>query len=151
MTARIQLPRAKGSRMPVDTVKVDRATRWGNPWKVGAPGEVRFHLLGALRTQPVTANLTATEAVDAYVCWLIGYAIPRNLRPAYVSQSGDRAFWDHMAARRRTIFSHIHMLRGKDLACWCKPGATCHADVLLALANCDPRQMTDTLQQMRTT
>lgn len=26
-------------------------------------------------------------------------------------------------------------LRGKDLACWCKPGAPCHADVLLHLAN----------------
>lgn len=26
-------------------------------------------------------------------------------------------------------------LRGKNLACWCKPGAPCHADVLLKIAN----------------
>ena len=26
-------------------------------------------------------------------------------------------------------------LRGKDLACWCKPGEPCHADVLLEVAN----------------
>lgn len=26
-------------------------------------------------------------------------------------------------------------LRGKNLACWCKPGTACHADVLLRLAN----------------
>lgn len=26
-------------------------------------------------------------------------------------------------------------LRGKNLACWCKPGAPCHADVLLEVAN----------------
>lgn len=26
-------------------------------------------------------------------------------------------------------------LRGKNLACWCKPGQPCHADVLLKLAN----------------
>jgi hypothetical protein len=26
-------------------------------------------------------------------------------------------------------------LRGKNLACWCKPGALCHADVLIELAN----------------
>lgn len=26
-------------------------------------------------------------------------------------------------------------LAGKDLACWCKPGEPCHADVLLAIAN----------------
>src|SRR5208283_4741299 len=25
--------------------------------------------------------------------------------------------------------------RGKNLACWCKPDAPCHADVLLELAN----------------
>lgn len=26
-------------------------------------------------------------------------------------------------------------LRGKDLACWCKPGEACHGDVLLEIAN----------------
>jgi hypothetical protein len=26
-------------------------------------------------------------------------------------------------------------LRGKHLACWCKPGLACHADVLLEIAN----------------
>lgn len=26
-------------------------------------------------------------------------------------------------------------LRGKDLACWCKEGTPCHADILLELAN----------------
>ena len=26
-------------------------------------------------------------------------------------------------------------LKGKDLICWCKPGAPCHADVLLDVAN----------------
>jgi len=26
-------------------------------------------------------------------------------------------------------------LRGKNLACWCAPGASCHADILLDLAN----------------
>ena len=31
-------------------------------------------------------------------------------------------------------------LRGKNLACWCKPGEPCHADVLLELANETARQ-----------
>ncbi|MEI8288632.1 MAG: DUF4326 domain-containing protein [Verrucomicrobiota bacterium] len=26
-------------------------------------------------------------------------------------------------------------LQGKNLACWCKPGSPCHADVLLEIAN----------------
>lgn len=29
----------------------------------------------------------------------------------------------------------VATLRGKNLACWCKLGAPCHADVLLELAN----------------
>jgi hypothetical protein len=35
---RVQLSRAKGWRMPPNTVKVDRTTRWGNPFPVGAEG-----------------------------------------------------------------------------------------------------------------
>jgi hypothetical protein len=35
---RIRLSRAKGWRMPPDTVKVDRATKWGNPFIVGVHG-----------------------------------------------------------------------------------------------------------------
>lgn len=31
--------------------------------------------------------------------------------------------------------SDISELRGKNLACWCKIGSPCHADVLLELAN----------------
>ena len=34
---------------------------------------------------------------------------------------------------------HLHELKGKNLACWCKPGDPCHADVLLWLANEDSR------------
>lgn len=30
---------------------------------------------------------------------------------------------------------HLHELKGKNLACWCKLGDPCHADLLLALAN----------------
>ena len=35
---RVQLSRAKGWRMPPNTVKVDRTTRWGNPFPVGGEG-----------------------------------------------------------------------------------------------------------------
>jgi hypothetical protein len=37
----------------------------------------------------------------------------------------DRAKW---------INGHIHELRGKNLACWCRLDQPCHADVLLKLA-----------------
>lgn len=44
-------------------------------------------------------------------------------------------------AYREWLRAHISLslkvdeLRGKNLACWCKPGEPCHADVLLEIAN----------------
>jgi hypothetical protein len=35
---RIQLSRRKGWKMPPNTVKVDRSTKWGNPFIVGTDG-----------------------------------------------------------------------------------------------------------------
>lgn len=35
---RIQLRRIKGWRMPINTVKVSRPTKWGNDFVVGDPG-----------------------------------------------------------------------------------------------------------------
>ncbi|MGI8723190.1 MAG: DUF4326 domain-containing protein [Geodermatophilaceae bacterium] len=34
--ARIQLRRTRGWRMPADTVRVARPSRWGNPYKIGS-------------------------------------------------------------------------------------------------------------------
>lgn len=35
------------------------------------------------------------------------------------------------------LWTDVHELRGKDLACWCAVDAPCHADTLLELANAD--------------
>lgn len=40
-----------------------------------------------------------------------------------------------IAYEKAAILSALPSLRGKDLACWCKPGEPCHADVLIELAN----------------
>ncbi len=37
MPERVQLKRTKGWRMPANTVKVDRTTKWGNPFVPGKP------------------------------------------------------------------------------------------------------------------
>jgi hypothetical protein len=36
---RVQLRRTKGWRMPANTVKVDRTTKWGNPFVIGRDGD----------------------------------------------------------------------------------------------------------------
>lgn len=103
---RIQLSRRKGWKMPPNTVKVDRTTRWGNPFRVGDSASADPS--GGV----VAVCFTAAEAVDTF----------RSI----VSRS--EAFLEK--ARQD--------LRGKNLACWCKPGDPCHADVLLELANAEP-------------
>jgi hypothetical protein len=35
---RIQLSRRKGWRMPANTLKIDRTTKWGNPFVIGKDG-----------------------------------------------------------------------------------------------------------------
>ena len=38
MPARLRLSRKKGWRLPANAVNVARPSRWGNPFRVGAPG-----------------------------------------------------------------------------------------------------------------
>lgn len=38
-------------------------------------------------------------------------------------------------AQKWDLAEDLGELKGKDLACWCKVGDPCHADVLLELAN----------------
>lgn len=33
------------------------------------------------------------------------------------------------------LIARLPELRGRDLACWCRPGDPCHADVLIEVAN----------------
>lgn len=98
---RIQLSRAKGWRMPANTVKVDRSTVWGNPFRIG--------MLGVP---------DAAAAVE-----LFRRALERQ---------------DLRDDDARFVFAPEQLryhLGGRHLACWCKQGAPCHADVLLELAN----------------
>ena len=102
---RIKLSRAKGWRMPPETVKVDRATKWGNPFKVGVDG-------------------TAAECVYLHRALLAGNVCLTS-----------KASYDDQIQHRKHVAENISALSGKDLACWCPLDKPCHADVLLRLAN----------------
>ncbi|MGK2897244.1 MAG: DUF4326 domain-containing protein [Burkholderiaceae bacterium] len=108
---RIQLRRTKGWRMPENTVKVDRSTRWGNPFTPTM-----------LLVSPSRAGMKQGEpigvagAVEAF----------RTLMKTRLRRE---------PAKTRAF---LEELRGKNLACWCQPGTPCHADVLLKLANQAP-------------
>lgn len=94
---RIQLSRRKGWKMPADTRKVDRSTRWGNPYRGEDPA----------------------KAVAAFRGWLLW----QPPQPRLVLRDPPR------------VTEIVAELRGKNLACWCRLDAPCHADVLLELAN----------------
>jgi len=69
---RIQLRRAKGWKMPPNTVKVDRSTKWGNPFIVGRHGSQErcvdlYRKLMAGYLCLTTGNATAQELAYTYV------------------------------------------------------------------------------------
>lgn len=47
----------------------------------------------------------------------------------------DADLADMSNADKAFYLGKVATLRGKNLACWCRPGAPCHADTLLQLAN----------------
>ena len=104
---RVQLRRAKGWRMPPNTVSVARPGKWGNPFKPGVTvcGGRGF----SFSARTIDNN---TQAVEAFKTMLE--------QPLRAYPTGGEV--------------ELH-LRGKNLACWCKLDQPCHADVLLELAN----------------
>jgi hypothetical protein len=90
--------------MPPNATKVDRSTKWGNPFKVGEKAR-----------HPITGKWvlieTREQAIDLFALFM-------------KSSSATE-----LASEARKE------LRGKNLACWCAAGASCHADVLIRLAN----------------
>lgn len=110
---RVQLSRVKGWRMPPNTVSVARPTVFGNPFTVKDCREAGY--IGS-------DEQLAARCVDAFRVWL---------GPMW------RNNWQgpESEAARNSIISRLPELRGKNLACWCKPGSPCHADILLEIAN----------------
>lgn len=108
MPQRIRLSRKKGWRMPAGAVKVDRTTRYGNPFVVGEPNCLGW---GDVRD-------------TAHAVWLFRQWLATPARSIV-----------HEAERHRTLLEYLPALAGHDLACWCVAGSPCHADVLLELAN----------------
>lgn len=106
---RVKLSRAKGWKMPPNTVKVDRSTQWGNPFVIGETYPVVEGEIGGFAAGEATIS-DARDAVHAFRCWATDDNVPPPL-------------------------DDLSSLRGKNLACWCALDAPCHADVLLELAN----------------
>lgn len=104
---RIQLRRVKGFNLQAESFQAN-----GRP------------CVKVDRTTPFGNPFRPTLA-DAATC-------VRNFREWLNPNNDGRFGMDREAAAMR---SRLYYLRGKNLACWCKPGDPCHADVLLEIAN----------------
>ena len=87
---------------------VTRPGKWGNPFSIADVAE-RYGL---------DADAAQEKAVALCAQWLRGTLDPK-LSP------GPPPSRDEIRAG----------LKGHNLACWCRPGAPCHSEILLDLAN----------------
>jgi hypothetical protein len=114
---RLRLQRSKGYNLQevsqalngLPATRVTRPSKWGNPFAIADVSE-RFGL---------DEHTAHDRAIELYELWLTG-RLPKVLSPGYPPP-------DRMTIARE--------LGGNNLACWCRPEETCHADVLLKLAN----------------
>lgn len=113
---RMQLSRQRGFNLEASSrainglpaKRVTRPGRWGNPFTIEETAK-RYGL---------DAEAAQAKAVALCGQWLRGTLDP-TLSPGPAPSRADiRA-----------------ELRGHNLACWCRPGTPCHADVLIEMAN----------------
>jgi hypothetical protein len=96
--------------MPPNTRKVDRSTVFGNPFD--------------------SVKYGVDDAVNLHRAWITGAITDEQIEARYPSIVAK-----HLIARRRSVLASLHELRGKNLACWCPPSRSCHAELLLELVN----------------
>lgn len=120
---RIQLRRQKGWKMPPNTVKVDRSTMFGNPFKVV---HVKFIPTKAHPDGGEEWHVENDGSFYRFKTKLEALTASINLFKAAAKASSDTA----ASWRRKVRFA----LRGKDfVACWCPLDQPCHADVILEI------------------
>ncbi|MGI5162710.1 DUF4326 domain-containing protein [Microbispora sp. CA-102843] len=112
---RLQRRRVAGWKAPRGAVIVDRTTAYGNPWRIAGDDRRGWRVFRLVDGAETGLTLCTSEAearalaVDRYRAYLT------DERPDLIE-------------RARTE------LAGCDLLCPCRPGAACHADVLLDAA-----------------
>jgi hypothetical protein len=117
---RVQRKRTKGYRLPPNTVCVTRPGPFGN----------RFRSSRDVRG----SNGRAVEAFRLYLRrrWT---GLERELLKGGNDPVVVALAIAALEIRRDQLDEHLSKLRGRNLACYCVPGAPCHGDVLLSYVN----------------
>ena len=130
MPKRIQ--RKYGQKMPPNAAYVGPGTKFATPfrivrysdgaWAIKTDGTKKCGDILVRHCHAFYLDKTKAQA-DAVICF--------NFSLVPTEEASLMAFY----AKSEEIAAMIEGLRGKDLACWCKEGDPCHADVLLEIAN----------------
>lgn len=126
---RLQLSRRKGFDLQalslatngLPAVKVDRASGFGNPFPI---------FKGKQTSMGVTTDVWEIGTWSGPALWF-------RDSEAEARDLAIKAFrvWINAEPQAPLRERARRDLGGKNLACWCKSGSACHADVLLELAN----------------
>lgn len=139
---RVRLSRAKGWRMPPNTVKVTRPGRWGNPFNLRSSDHCWTAIAHGFKADRAGRQAASVAVFRAWV--LGGAAAEVGDCGLYIETNGESrpiSVSPTIAAPTPPSLEEIRReLGGKNLACWCQLDQPCHADVLLDLANptCEP-------------
>ncbi len=126
MSERMQLKRTRGWRMPPNTIKVDRTTGYGNPFPIAK---------GKSTSAGKTSDIWSIGTWEGPAMWF------RDTKAEALSVSvAAYREWLHQPAQKKLRDRAMVELHGKNLACWCKAGEPCHADVLLELVDPSPTE-----------
>lgn len=112
--------------VPDGAVYVGRPTpglpgsKWANPFKIGKPVPAVVRLGGHSFTLNTGRAGDTLGAIGGFTPPGVGHVIVWY-----------QALIDALELREQIRAE----LAGRDLACWCRPSAACHVDVLLAVAN----------------
>lgn len=122
----------------LDCVIVSRPGKWGNPFDFRASEHCWTALAFGCRGDPAGRQ---EASVKAFRQWLKPGPDRQTVEQEFqVGLGGQDGTFVGIAPRVTAGAAPSHdeirsHLAGKNLACWCKAGSPCHADVLLELAN----------------
>ncbi len=122
MPERVQLSRAKGFKLPASAIMVSRPTIWGNPYPVKVWG------------LDLSMTLFGESARGFWSPRHVEHLSDADVAIIYRAHSDfGRRF--HLRFGCGAVEAARSLLRGRDVACWCKADERCHGDTWLEIAN----------------
>lgn len=120
----------RGKRLPGGVRKVDRSSKWGNPYRIGKTyGDyahmpyIIFYIAGhTWRSIDMEQELTRRDAVELYLATILRQIITG----ARAAAAGGPDTAEH-------FYSLKWLMEADGLACWCSLDELCHADVLIEI------------------